>query len=180
MEFDWCCVNAVKAARELGYETLMVNYNPETVSTDYDECDKLIFDEVSFESVLEIYEREQPYGVVVSMGGQLPNNLAIRLHRAGVRILGTSAESIDRAEDRHKFGALLDQLGIDQPRWGHITSASDAERIVEQLSGYPVLVRPSYVLSGAAMSVAREKNELLRILARALSLIHISEPTRPY
>src|SRR6516225_2275496 len=167
VEFDWCCVNAVKAARELGYETLMVNYNPETVSTDYDECDKLIFDEVSFESVLEIYEREQPYGVVVSMGGQLPNNLAIRLHRAGVRILGTSAESIDTAEDRHKFSALLDQLCIDQPPWQHVTQASDAERIVERLGGYPVLVRPSYVLSGAAMSVAREKNELLRILARA-------------
>jgi carbamoyl-phosphate synthase large subunit len=145
----------------------MVNYNPETMSTDYDECDKLIFDEVSFESVLEIYEREQPYGVVVSMGGQLPNNLAIRLHRAGVRILGTSAESIDMAEDRHKFSALLDQLGIDQPRWEHVTHASDAERIVERLGGYPVLVRPSYVLSGAAMSVAREKNELLRILACA-------------
>jgi carbamoyl-phosphate synthase large subunit len=167
VEFDWCCVNAVKAARELGYETLMVNYNPETVSTDYDECDKLIFDEVSFESVLEIYEREQPYGVVVSMGGQLPNNLAIRLHRAGVRILGTSAESIDMAEDRHKFSALLDKLGIDQPPWEHVTHASDAERIVERLGGYPVLVRPSYVLSGAAMSVAREKNELFRILACA-------------
>jgi carbamoyl-phosphate synthase large subunit len=152
----------------------MVNYNPETVSTDYDECDKLIFDEVSLESVLEIYEREQPYGVVVSMGGQLPNNLAMRLHRAGVRILGTSAEYIDMAEDRHKFGALLDRLGIDQPRWEHITSASDAERIVERLGGYPVLVRPSYVLSGAAMSVAREKNELLRILdcAKAVSPEH--------
>jgi carbamoylphosphate synthase large subunit len=116
---------------------------------------------------LEIYEREQPYGVVVSMGGQLPNNLAIRLHRAGVRILGTSAESIDMAEDRHKFGALLDKLGVDQPRWEHVTHASDAERIVERLGGYPVLARPSYVLSGAAMSVAREKNELSRILACA-------------
>jgi carbamoyl-phosphate synthase large subunit len=125
VEFDWCCVNAVKAARELGYETLMVNYNPETVSTDYDECDKLIFDEVSLESVLEIYEREQPYGVVVSMGGQLPNNLAMRLHRAGAHILGTSAEYIDMAEDRRKFGALLDRLGIDQPRWEHIASASE-------------------------------------------------------
>jgi len=122
---------------------------------------------VRFESALEIYEREQPYGVVVSMGGQLPNNLAIRLHRAGVRILGTSAESIDMAEDRHKFSALLDQLGIDQPRWEHVTNASEAERIVERLGGYPVLVRPSYVLSGAAMNVAREKNELARILACA-------------
>src|SRR5262249_48675353 len=128
VEFDWCCVNAVRAARELGYETLMVNYNPETVSTDYDECDKLICDEVSFEAVLEIYEREQPHGVVVSMGGQLPNNLAIRLHRAGVRILGTSANSIDTAEDRHKFSALLDRLGVDQPPWQHVTQASDAER----------------------------------------------------
>lgn len=145
----------------------MVNYNPETVSTDYDECDKLIFTEVSFELVLEIYEREQPYGVVVSMGGQLANNLAVRLHRAGVRILGTSAEFIDMAEDRRKFSALLDRLGIDQPSWEHVTDVSDAECIVERLGGYPVLVRPSYVLSGAAMSVAREKNELLRILARA-------------
>jgi carbamoyl-phosphate synthase large subunit len=167
VEFDWCCVNALKAARELGYETLMVNYNPETVSTDYDECDKLIFSEVSLESVLEIYEREQPYGVVVSMGGQLANNLAIRLHGAGVRILGTSAKSIDMAEDRHKFSVLLDQLGIDQPSWEHVTDVSDAEYIVERRGGYPVLVRPSYVLSGAAMSVARERNELLRILDRA-------------
>jgi carbamoyl-phosphate synthase large subunit len=167
VEFDWCCVNALKAARALGYETLMINYNPETVSTDYDECDKLIFNEVSFESVLEIYEREQPYGVVVSMGGQLANNLAIRLHRAGVRILGTSAESIDMAEDRHKFSAMLDQLGIDQPHWEQVTDVSAAEHIVERLGGYPVLVRPSYVLSGAAMSVAQEKNELLRVLARA-------------
>ena len=129
VEFDWCCVNAIQAARELGYETIMLNYNPETVSTDYDECDRLVFDEVSFERVLDLCEREQPDGVVVSMGGQVPNNLAMRLHRAGVRILGTSAETIDMAEDRHKFSALLDQLGIDQPRWEHVTNASDAERM---------------------------------------------------
>ena len=126
VEFDWCCVNAVQAASELGYETIMLNYNPETVSTDYDMCDKLIFDEISFETVLDIYEREQPDGVVVSMGGQVPNNLAMRLHQAGVRILGTSAESIDRAEDRRKFSALLDELGIDQPRWAHVTDVADA------------------------------------------------------
>ena len=167
VEFDWCCVNAIRAAQELGYETMMLNYNPETVSTDYDMCDKLVFDEISFETVLEIYEREQPYGVVVSMGGQVPNNLAIKLHRAGARILGTSAESIDTAEDRRKFSVLLDQLGIDQPRWEHVTDVTQAEAIVERLGGFPVLVRPSYVLSGAAMSVAHEPHELRRILARA-------------
>lgn len=167
VEFDWCCVNAAQAASELGYETIMLNYNPETVSTDYDVCDKLIFDEVSFESVMDIYEREQPDGIVVAMGGQVPNNLAIRLHRQGVRILGTSAESIDMAEDRSKFSALLDRLGIDQPRWAHLTETSDAMALVEQLGGFPVLVRPSYVLSGAAMSVAHEPNELMRILQRA-------------
>jgi carbamoyl-phosphate synthase large subunit len=167
VEFDWCCVNAVQAASEAGYETIMLNYNPETVSTDYDVCDKLIFDEVSYESVLDIYEREQPNGVVVSMGGQLPNNIAIRLHQAGVRILGTSAESIDTAEDRQKFSALLDRLKIDQPLWDHLTDFSEARAIVEKLGGYPVLVRPSYVLSGAAMQVAHEQNELLRILERA-------------
>ena len=170
VEFDWCCVNAVQAADELGYETIMVNYNPETVSTDYDVCDKLIFDEVSLESVLDLYEKEQPYGVVVSMGGQVPNNLAIRLARAGVRILGTSAESIDRCEDRSKFSSLLDKLGIDQPKWRLVTHVSEAEAIVDALGGYPVLVRPSYVLSGAAMSVAREVNELKRILDRARSV----------
>ncbi|HEY3357904.1 MAG TPA: carbamoyl-phosphate synthase (glutamine-hydrolyzing) large subunit [Polyangia bacterium] len=167
VEFDWCCVNAAQAAGELGYETIMVNYNPETVSTDYDVCDRLVFDEVSYEAILDLYQREQPYGVCVSMGGQLPNNLAIKLHRAGVQILGTSPESIDAAEDRRKFGALLDRLGIDQPRWCHVTDVADAPRIAEELGGYPVLVRPSYVLSGAAMSVAREPNELARILARA-------------
>ncbi|HSN99935.1 MAG TPA: carbamoyl-phosphate synthase (glutamine-hydrolyzing) large subunit, partial [Candidatus Nanopelagicales bacterium] len=167
VEFDWCCVNAIRAASELGYETIMVNYNPETVSTDYDTCDKLIFDEISFESVLDIYEREQPYGIVVSMGGQVPNNLALRLHQAGARILGTSADSIDTAEDRRKFGDLLDRLGIDQPLWAHVTDAAAAMDIVNQVGGFPVLVRPSYVLSGAAMSVAHEPNELDRILARA-------------
>jgi carbamoyl-phosphate synthase large subunit len=167
VEFDWCCVNAIRAASELGYETILVNYNPETVSTDYDTCDKLIFDEISFETALEIYEREQPYGIVVSMGGQVPNNLALRLHQAGARILGTSADSIDAAEDRRKFGDLLDRLGIDQPKWAHVTEASAAMDIVAELGGFPVLVRPSYVLSGAAMSVAHEPNELARILARA-------------
>ena len=167
VEFDWCCVNAIKAASELGYETMMLNYNPETVSTDYDLCDKLVFDEISLETVLDIYEREQPYGIVVSMGGQVPNNLALRLHQAGARILGTSAGSIDAAEDRKKFGDLLDRLGIDQPLWSHVTEARTAGDIVSQLGGFPVLVRPSYVLSGAAMSVAHEPNELGRILARA-------------
>jgi carbamoyl-phosphate synthase large subunit len=167
VEFDWCCVNAIKTASELGYETIMLNYNPETVSTDYDTCDKLVFDEISIETVLDLYEREQPYGIVVSMGGQVPNNLAMRLHKAGARILGTSAESIDMAEDRRKFSALLDKLGVDQPLWDHVTDAGSATEIVKRLGGFPVLVRPSYVLSGAAMSVAHEPNELVRILARA-------------
>ncbi|MEJ7732075.1 MAG: carbamoyl-phosphate synthase (glutamine-hydrolyzing) large subunit, partial [Polyangiaceae bacterium] len=167
VEFDWCCVNAVRAAKEAGYETIMLNYNPETVSTDYDECDKLIFDEISLESVLDIYEREKPEGIVVSMGGQVPNNLAMRLHQAGVKILGTSASDIDQAEDRNKFGALLDRLGIDQPKWAHVTEMAKASDIVTQLGGFPVLVRPSYVLSGAAMSVAHAPTELESILARA-------------
>lgn len=167
VEFDWCCVNAVQAASELSYETIMLNYNPETVSTDYDVCDKLVFDEVSFEKVLDVYEREQPTGVVVSMGGQLPNNIARRLAQAGVKILGTSAESIDMAEDRQKFSALLDRLGIDQPKWTHLTDANEGSKIVEKLGGFPVLVRPSYVLSGAAMQVAHEPNALYRILERA-------------
>ncbi len=167
VEFDWCCVSAVRAASELGYETIMLNYNPETVSTDWDECDRLVFDEVSFESVLDLWESERPEAVVVSMGGQVPNNLALRLAKAGVRILGTSAESIDMAEDRRKFSALLDQLGIDQPAWTHITGRSDSTEAIEALGGYPVLVRPSYVLSGAAMSVAHDPAELDRILERA-------------
>jgi carbamoyl-phosphate synthase large subunit len=170
VEFDWCCVNAVQAASEIGYETLMLNYNPETVSTDYDVCDKLVFDEISFESVLDLYQRERPEGVVVGMGGQIPNNLAMRLHDAGVKVLGTSPESIDRAEDRSKFSALLDELGIDQPRWAHVVDVDEAKAIAERLGGFPVLVRPSYVLSGAAMSVAHEPHELRRILGRALDI----------
>ena len=170
VEFDWCCVNAIKTASDLGYETIMLNYNPETVSTDYDTCDKLIFDEISIETVLDIYEREQPYGIVVSMGGQVPNNLAMRLAKAGARILGTSAENIDQAEDRNKFGQLLDRLGIDQPKWDHATDAAGAPAIVKKLGGFPVLVRPSYVLSGAAMSVAQEIHQLERILARAKAI----------
>ena len=167
VEFDWCCVNAANAAQELGYETIMLNYNPETVSTDYDVCDKLIFDEVSYESVLDIWEKEQPEGVIVSMGGQVPNNLALRLAKDGVKILGTSAEDIDRAEDRSKFSALLDDLGVDQPKWTHLTDVSKVDEMVDELGGFPILVRPSYVLSGAAMSVAHERNELVRILERA-------------
>jgi len=167
VEFDWCAVNAVKAAGELGFETIMVNYNPETVSTDYDVCDKLVFDEISLESVLDLYEREKPDGVIVSMGGQIPNNLALKLHHAGVKVLGTSPNSIDRAEDRQKFSAMLDELGIDQPPWFHVTDVNEAIHTVDRLGGFPVLVRPSYVLSGAAMSVAHEGHELLRILERA-------------
>jgi carbamoyl-phosphate synthase large subunit len=167
VEFDWCCVNAVKAAQELGYETIMLNYNPETVSTDYDICDQLIFDEISFESVMDVYEREKPEAVVVSMGGQIPNNLAMKLHRAGVKILGTAATDIDRAEDRRKFSVLLDELMINQPKWAHLTDVNEWESLVTKLGGFPVLVRPSYVLSGAAMSVAHEPVEFRRILERA-------------
>ena len=169
VEFDWCCVNTVRAAQELGYETILLNYNPETVSTDYDVCDKLVFDEISLETVLDLYEREQPYGVIVSMGGQVPNNLALKLHRAGVRVLGTNPESIDRAEDRKKFGDLLDGLGIDQPNWTTTTDVSDAnlDRVSEALGGFPLLVRPSYVLSGAAMTVAHERHHLQNYLHRA-------------
>ncbi|MGH8309616.1 MAG: carbamoyl-phosphate synthase large subunit, partial [Steroidobacteraceae bacterium] len=167
VEFDWCCVSAAQAAAATGYETIMLNYNPETVSTDYDVCDRLVFDEISLESVLDLCERERPDGVIVSMGGQIPNNLAVRLQQAGVPILGTSARNIDCAEDRSKFGALLDSLGIEQPLWQHVTDVSEAAEIVARVGGFPVLVRPSYVLSGAAMSVAHEPNELVRILHRA-------------
>ncbi len=167
VEFDWCAVNAAQAAAAVGYETIMLNHNPETVSTDYDICDRLYFDELSFETVLDLCEHERPDGVVVSMGGQIPNNLAMRLAEAGVHILGTSAERIDAAENRDRFSSLLDQLDIDQPRWAQVTEIAEADRIVERLGGFPVLVRPSYVLSGAAMAVAREPAELRRCLVHA-------------
>ena len=167
VEFDWCCVSAAQAASAAGFETIMVNFNPETVSTDYDVCDQLIFDEISLESVLDICDRERPHGVVVSMGGQLPNSLAARLAQAGIPILGTAAANIDRAEDRAKFGALLDALSVAQPRWEALADASEAAGVVERLGGFPVLVRPSYVLSGAAMSVAHEPHQLEAILGRA-------------
>jgi carbamoyl-phosphate synthase large subunit len=166
VEFDWCAVNAVQALRRMGYKTIMVNHNPETVSTDYNECDRLYFEEITLESVLEIYRREKPLGVMVSVGGQVPNNLVLQLAAAGVRILGTPATSIDAAEDRHKFSRLLDRLAIEQPAWKELVSAQDALAFAKTV-GYPVLVRPSYVLSGAAMGVAANDTELERFLARA-------------
>ena len=166
VEFDWCSVNAVQTARKLGYKSIMINYNPETVSTDYDMCDRLYFDELSFERVLDVIDLEQPGGVIVSVGGQIPNNLAMKLHRQSVPILGTSPLSIDRAENRHKFSAMLDQLGIDQPAWKELTSLEDMEAFVNKV-GYPVLVRPSYVLSGAAMNVCYNEDELKEFLAMA-------------
>ena len=166
VEFDWCSVNAVQTARKLGYKSIMINYNPETVSTDYDMCDRLYFDELSFERVLDVIDLEQPNGVIVSVGGQIPNNLAMKLHRQSVPILGTSPISIDRAENRHKFSAMLDQLGIDQPAWKELTSIEDMEAFVEKV-GYPVLVRPSYVLSGAAMNVCYNEEELKEFLQMA-------------
>ena len=166
VEFDWCSVNAIQTARKLGYKSIMINYNPETVSTDYDMCDRLYFDELSFERVLDIIDLEQPRGVIVSVGGQIPNNLAMKLHRQSVPVLGTSPVSIDRAENRNKFSAMLDQLGIDQPAWQELTSLEDVEKFVEKV-GYPVLVRPSYVLSGAAMNVCYDEEELKRYLQMA-------------
>jgi carbamoyl-phosphate synthase large subunit len=167
VEFDWCSVSAVRAAQELGYETLMLNCNPETVSTDYDMCDRLVFDEISVESVLELAAHERPDGVIVSMGGQTPNNIALQLHRAGVPIVGTAADSIDRAENRKKFSDLLDEIGVQQPRWSRAVELSELDRVVAELGGYPVLVRPSYVLSGAAMRVAHAATELTEFLSQA-------------
>jgi len=166
VEFDWCCVQAVRTAREAGYETIMVNYNPETVSTDFDNCDRLYFEELSFERVQDIYELERPDGVLVSFGGQIPNNLASKCHQAGMRILGTHADDIDRAEDRHRFSGLLDRLGVDQPPWTEASSIDGAQKFAKAV-GYPVLVRPSYVLSGAAMSVAFNDDDLFYCLGRA-------------
>ena len=167
VEFDWCCVNAVLAARDLGFETIVLNGNPETVSTDYDISDLLVFDEISVETVLELCAALRPEGVIVAMGGQTPNSLALELARLGVPLLGTSAASIDRAEDRRKFSALCDQLGLDQPRWAVATALDDLDRVVDELGGFPAVVRPSYVLSGAAMRVAHSSAELRDYLARA-------------
>ena len=166
VEFDWCSVNAIQTARKLGYKSIMINYNPETVSTDYDVCDRLYFDELSFERVLDVIDLEQPRGVIVSVGGQIPNNLAMKLYRQSVPVLGTSPISIDHAENRNKFSAMLDQLGIDQPAWQELTSLDDVKDFVKKV-GYPVLVRPSYVLSGAAMNVCYDQEELERFLQMA-------------
>ncbi len=169
VEFDWCCVNAVRTLRQLGYRTIMVNHNPETVSTDYDECDRLYFDELSFEAVSEIYRKETPLGIVLSMGGQIPNNLALRCFNAGMRVLGTSPRSIDRAENRHSFSSLLESLGVPQPPWRELSSVEDTHRFAAE-HGYPVIVRPSYVLSGAAMAVAGNDEELTTFLDKAVEI----------
>jgi carbamoyl-phosphate synthase large subunit len=169
VEFDWCAVNTGKTLRQLGYHTIMLNYNPETVSTDYDEFDKLFFDEIRLETILEIYEKLNPLGIVISMGGQIPNNLACDLEKSGMRILGTAVASIDNAENRRKFSDLLDQLQIDQPVWRELTTLAEAEIFAKKI-GYPVLVRPSYVLSGAAMAVASNDGELRRYLKLAVEI----------
>lgn len=166
VEFDWCSVNALTTVRKEGFRSVMVNYNPETVSTDYDMCDRLYFDELTYERVMDIIELENPHGVIVSVGGQIPNNLAVRLDNSGVNILGTSAKSIDNAEDRHKFSSMLDRLGIDQPRWKELTTLNEIHSFADEV-GFPLLVRPSYVLSGAAMNVCSNKSELERFLTLA-------------
>ena len=169
VEFDWCSVNALMTARKEGYRSVMINYNPETVSTDYDMCDRLYFDELTFERVMDILDLELPHGVILSVGGQIPNNLATRLDNAGINILGTSAASIDNAEDRHKFSAMLDRIGVDQPRWRELTSFDDIDKFIAEV-GFPVLVRPSYVLSGAAMNVCSNEEELHRFLRLAANV----------
>ena len=169
VEFDWCSVNTLQTMRREGWRGVMINYNPETVSTDYDMCDRLYFDELTFERVMDIVELENPHGVVVSVGGQIPNNLAMRLNSAQVSILGTAAKNIDRAEDRHKFSSMLDRLGIDQPRWKELSSMNDVFGFVDEV-GFPVLVRPSYVLSGAAMNVCSNKTELEMFLQLAANV----------
>lgn len=166
VEFDWCSVNALQTIRKEGYRSVMINYNPETVSTDYDMCDRLYFDELTYERVMDIIELENPHGVILSVGGQIPNNLAIRLDAAKVNILGTTAKSIDNAEDRHKFSSMLDRIKVDQPRWKELTSLDDIKLFVDEV-GYPVLIRPSYVLSGAAMNVCSNDQELENFLSLA-------------
>ena len=169
VEFDWCGVQALNTIRKEGWRSVMINYNPETVSTDYDMCDRLYFDELTFERVMDILELENPHGVIVSTGGQIPNNLALRLDAQNIPILGTSAKSIDNAEDREKFSAMLDRIGVDQPRWRELTSMDDIHEFVEEV-GFPVLVRPSYVLSGAAMNVCSNREELERFLKLAANV----------
>ena len=169
VEFDWCSVNALMTVKKEGWRSVMINYNPETVSTDYDMCDRLYFDELTFERVMDILDLEQPHGTILSVGGQIPNNLATRLDEQGINILGTSATSIDNAEDRHKFSAMLDRLGIDQPRWRELTSFEDIKQFIAEV-GFPVLVRPSYVLSGAAMNVCSNNEELERFLRLAANV----------
>jgi carbamoyl-phosphate synthase large subunit len=169
VEFDWCCVNATNTLSDKGYETIMINYNPETVSTDYDTCDKLYFDELSLERVLDIYDLENPEGVVVATGGQIPNNLVMKLDKANVSIFGTEPKSIDRAEDRNKFSQMLDELGVDQPRWKDFADPKAAFDFANEV-GYPVLVRPSYVLSGAAMAVAHNEEKLQGFLDKAVRI----------
>ena len=169
VEFDWCSVNALLTVKKEGWRSVMINYNPETVSTDYDMCDRLYFDELTYERVMDIIDLETPHGVILSVGGQIPNNLATRLDAAGVDILGTGAASIDNAEDRNKFSAMLDRLGIDQPRWRELTNFDDIEKFIDEV-GYPVLVRPSYVLSGAAMNVCSNNEELHRFLRLAANV----------
>jgi len=169
VEFDWCCVNSAMTLKKLGYQTIMLNYNPETVSTDYDQSDYLLFDEINLESVLHVFDKMKPVGVIVSMGGQIPNNLAMALNKARIPILGTAAKNIDQAENRHKFSSLLDKLEIDQPFWKELTSIKDAIVFAKEV-GYPVLVRPSYVLSGAAMAVASNDEELEKYLNKAVTI----------
>lgn len=169
VEFDWCSVNAVQTARKLGYKSVMINYNPETVSTDYDICDQLYFDELSFERVMDVIELENPFGVVVSMGGQIPNNLVMKLHRQNVPVLGTSPVKIDTAENREKFSSLLDTLNVDQPRWARLSTIDEIHKFVDEV-GYPVLIRPSYVLSGAAMNVVSNSDQLDHFLQMAANV----------
>jgi len=169
VEFDWCSVNALQTIRNRGWRGVMINYNPETVSTDYDMCDRLYFDELTYERVMDIYELEQPNGLIVSVGGQIPNNLALKLDKSGVKLLGTTAKSIDNAEDRHKFSSMLDRLMIDQPRWKELSTMNEVKEFVDEV-GYPVLVRPSYVLSGAAMNVCSNNAELEQFLQLAANV----------
>jgi carbamoyl-phosphate synthase large subunit len=169
VEFDWCCVNAVMTLNKIGKKTIMINCNPETVSTDYDICSKLYFEELTFERVLDIYELENPEGIIISMGGQVPNNLAVNLHRSSAKIIGTSPVQIDNAENRHKFSKILDEMGIDQPKWEESTNLEDAKKFAQKVE-YPVLIRPSYVLSGAAMSIVLTEDELNTYLEKATKL----------